>query len=75
MPQSGNAVLNGTIVTEQSHPIFQDFTADLHEIRIETWLPLILKPKQFGAEGAVGGRLTAQSNERVRRAFRPSRAN
>jgi hypothetical protein len=64
MPQSGNAVLNGTIITEQSHPIFQDFTAELHEIRIETWLPLILKPKQFGADGAVGGRLTAQSNEK-----------
>lgn len=65
MLQSGNAVLNGTIVAERSHPIFQDFTADLHEIRVETWLPLILKPKQFGVEGAVGGRLTAQSNERA----------
>jgi hypothetical protein len=65
MPQSGNAVLNGTLITDQSHPIFQDFTADLHEIRVETWLPLILKPKQFGVDGAVGGRLTAQSNERA----------
>ncbi len=61
-PKSGNAVLNGTISANQPNPIFHDFTAELHEIPVETWLPLVLKQGQFAAKGAVGGRLIAQSD-------------
>jgi hypothetical protein len=61
-PQSGNAILNGTIDTSLAHPTFQNFTGDLHEIRVEPWLPLVLDPGQFAAQGAVGGRLIAQSD-------------
>ena len=65
-PQSGNAILNGTIDTEQPNPVFRNFTGEFHEIRVETWLPLVLDPGQFVAQGAVGGRLIAQSDAKGR---------
>jgi hypothetical protein len=54
MPHSGNALLNGTIITDRAPPTVRDFTADLHEFRAETWLPLALDTHQFAAKGAVG---------------------
>ena len=61
-PRSGNAVINGTIIADRTPPTFHNFTAELHEFRAETWLPLLLDPHQFAAKGAVGGRLIAQSD-------------
>jgi len=61
-PRSGNAAINGTIIADGATPTFRNFTADLHEFRAETWLPLVLKPRQFSAKGPVGGRLSAQSD-------------
>ncbi len=61
-PHSGNAAINGTIIADGATPTFRNFTAELHEFRAETWLPLVLDPHQFSAKGAVGGRLSAQSD-------------
>ena len=61
-PRSGNAAINGTIIADGATPTFRNFTADLHEFRAETWLPLVLNPRQFSAKGPVGGRLSAQSD-------------
>ncbi|MEA2649351.1 MAG: hypothetical protein QOG61_1786 [Candidatus Binataceae bacterium] len=61
-PRSGNALINGTIIADGTTPTFRNFTAELHEFRAETWLPLMLDPHQFSAKGAVGGRLIAQSD-------------
>jgi hypothetical protein len=61
-PQSGNAILNGSIDTTGANPFFKNFTGELHEIRVEPWLPLVLDPGQFAAQGAVGGHLVAQSD-------------
>jgi AsmA-like protein len=61
-PRSGNAAINGTIIADQTPPTFRNFTAELHEFRAETWLPLMLDPQQFAAKGAVGGRLIAESD-------------
>lgn len=61
-PRSGNAAINGTIIADGTIPTFRNFTAELHEFRAETWLPLVLNPRQFSAKGPVGGRLSAQSD-------------
>jgi AsmA-like protein len=61
-PRSGNAAINGTIIADGATPTFRNFTAELHEFRAETWLPLVLNSRQFSAHGPVGGRLSAQSD-------------
>ncbi len=58
----GSATLNGTILQGRQYPIFRNCVAEFREFRAETWLPLIVDPKEAGAQGPVSGRLTAQSD-------------
>ncbi|MGD0289313.1 MAG: AsmA-like C-terminal region-containing protein [Candidatus Binataceae bacterium] len=60
--RGGSATLNGTIVAAQPNPVFRNFVAEFREFRTETWLPLVLNPRQVSAQGPISGRLTAQSD-------------
>jgi hypothetical protein len=58
----GSATLNGTILERRQYPIFRDCVVEFREFRAETWLPLVVDPKEASAQGPVSGRLTAQSD-------------
>jgi len=60
--RDGSATLNGTILQGRQYPIFRDCVAEFREFRAETWLPLMLDPREAGAQGPVSGRVTAQSD-------------
>jgi len=58
----GYAMLNGIIEKAASLPRFHGFVVDLHQIRAEQWLPLVLNPSAIAATGPVGGTLTLDSD-------------
>lgn len=58
----GSATLNGTILRGRQPPIFRNCVAEFRAFRAETWLPLVLDPKEASAQGPVSGRMTAQSD-------------
>jgi hypothetical protein len=61
-PQRGSATIDGTIVEAGPNPTFRNLVVEFKEFRAETWLPLLLNPKQASAKGPLSGRLTAQSD-------------
>ncbi len=62
-PRGGSATLNGTIIAGRD-PVFRDCVAEFREFHAETWLPLMLDPKEASARGPVSGRFTAQTDTR-----------
>jgi hypothetical protein len=62
VPDGGYAMLNGIIEPAASLPRFHGLVADLHQIRAEQWLPLVVDPSAIAATGPVGGTLTLDSN-------------
>src|SRR5216684_1399686 len=62
VPDGGYAMLNGIIEPAASLPRFHGFVVDLHQIRAEQWLPLVVDPSAIAATGSVGGTLTLDSD-------------
>ena len=60
----GSVTLNGSIAISQPTPAFRNFVAEFREFRAETWLPLMLDPRQVSAQGPISGRLMAQTDSK-----------
>jgi hypothetical protein len=58
----GEITLNGVIEPHADIPVMHDFTAELHKIAVERWLPLVIKPDALAADGAVGGMVSANTD-------------
>jgi AsmA-like protein len=81
LDQTGNAVVNGTILREQSLPSrlprttaaggqggpvqFQNFSVELHQLPSDKWVPLFINPDRISVSGPIGGRLVANSKARL----------
>jgi hypothetical protein len=61
-PDSGDVVVNGTALTGSSRPIVHELTVELHRLRAEEWVPLIVQNDDLAIDGELGGKLTANSD-------------
>ncbi|HLW70273.1 MAG TPA: AsmA-like C-terminal domain-containing protein [Candidatus Binataceae bacterium] len=59
--KGGDIVLNGTLAPRPGMPLLHNFTAQLHQLVIEQWLPRFVDPADLAADGTVSGALTANS--------------
>jgi hypothetical protein len=59
---SGDVVVNGTALTGSNRPIVRDLTVELHRLRADEWVPLIVPSDDLAVEGELGGKLTANSD-------------
>jgi hypothetical protein len=60
--KGGELTLNGVIEPHPDMPVMHDVTAELHQIAVERWLPLVIKPDALAADGAVGGMVSANTD-------------
>jgi hypothetical protein len=61
-PDSGNVVVNGTVLTGSNRPIVREMTVELHRLRAGQWVPLIVQSDDLAIDGELGGKLTANSD-------------
>ena len=66
-PNSGSVTVNGTILTDFSTPQVHDLTLELHGLRAEQWIPLVVARDELAIDGALGGKLTANSDHSGKR--------
>ncbi|MBV8451616.1 MAG: AsmA-like C-terminal domain-containing protein [Deltaproteobacteria bacterium] len=59
--ETGNAVINGQILSNTGPVQFRDFSAELHQLSSAKWVPLIVGPNQIAVSGPIGGKLVANS--------------
>lgn len=62
LPEGGSIALDGTVDGKPEFPALHNFTVELHQIRVEQWLPRFVNPDQLAAKGAAGGRFVANSD-------------
>ncbi len=57
--KGGEVLLDGVLQPRDGSVRFKNFSAELHRIEIEQWLPLLANPDSIAADGRLGGLLTA----------------
>jgi len=58
----GDVLLNGTVVTGAASPIVHHLTVELHQLRADQWVPLLVSRDDLSVDGELGGKLTANSD-------------
>jgi len=61
-PNSGNVVINGTVLSGSPMPIVHNVSVELHRLRAEDWIPLVVSSDDLAIEGELGGKLIANSD-------------
>jgi hypothetical protein len=59
-PDGGDVLISGTIDPDPQAPHLRDLTLELHQLKAEQWIPLIVEPKQLAITGELGGKLDAR---------------
>lgn len=57
-PQTGNFMLSGGFRRAAGTLEMTSVNLELHQIKIDSWLPLIVSPDDLAAQGVVGGKLS-----------------
>ncbi|HVN91398.1 MAG TPA: AsmA-like C-terminal domain-containing protein [Candidatus Binataceae bacterium] len=58
----GDITFNGIVELRPNATAMRDFSAELHGIKIEQWLPFVVEPDSLAVHGAVGGVIHANTN-------------
>jgi hypothetical protein len=56
----GEVLLDGSFEPRPGAARLKNFTAELHQVPVERWLPLLIDPDSLSADGRLGGLLAAK---------------